>query len=638
MARRLFVVILLLSCFAQAAEKFQKVAPVQLTADGRKWAQKTLHKLSLEEKVGQMFMIQVRAQFMNLSGPEYTQLRDTIRRYHIGSIVLTVPYDSPFVYKQPPYEIAELVNQLQRDSELPLIVSADFERGPSMRLTNATPFPHAMAFGAAGKLQFIDDLARISAEESRALGVQWNLFPIADVNSNPANPIINIRSFGEDPAQVSQYVAEYIRVARQAGLMTTAKHFPGHGDTDMDTHLNVVRIDADRQRLERVEFPPFRAAIAAGVDSVMIEHEIVPALDPDPSRPASVSPEVIGKTLRGELGFQGLVIPDAMDMNALAKLFLAAGSGPQANPAVRAIQAGEDMVIMPSDLDAAYRGALEAVRNGVIPESRIDASVTKILEAKASVGLNRARLVDVTALPRVIATPQDLAKAQEIADAAVTLIRNSGRVLPLQAVGTKRPALTYGQVAEVGTRLLVIIFTDDMRTEAGQRLEREIRARVPDADVQYVDPRTAAAMTPVLAQKAARAEKVVAAVYLVPVWAKMVQVGGEMKNSVSLGDAPAALMRAILNEAADKTAVVSLGTPYVIGEFPNIQTYFCTFSNVASSETSAAKALFGEIPFRGTLPVTIPGVAQRGEGLHSLASQSLLEREGGIHHVSQTQH
>lgn len=634
MTRRVFLFILLFSTFAFGGEKFQRVEPVHLDSDGRKWVDKTLHKLSLEEKVGQMFMIQVRAEFMNAASPEYQQLRDALHRYHIGSIVVTVPYASPFVYRQPPYAMAELLNSLQRDSDLPLIVAADFERGPSMRLTNATPFPAAMAFGAAGNIRYVEDFARISAEESRAVGVQWNLFPVADVNSNPANPIINTRSFGEDPAQVSQYVAAYIRVARESGLLTTAKHFPGHGDTDTDTHLNIARINGDKQHLENIEFPPFRAAIGAGVDSVMVEHELVPALDPDPQHPASMSRPIIEGTLRGELGFKGLVIPDAMDMNAFSKLFVNSGTAAEGTAVVEAIKAGEDMIVMPFNLDLAYNAVLSAAHSGEIPESRIDASVSRILAAKASVGLNRARLVDIDALRDLIATPAHVAEAQEIADSAVTLVRDNGHILPLRAEqGTKAPALTYGQVWEAGTRLLVVIFSDDMRTNSGQHLEEQIRARVPDADIQFVDSRVATALTPMLVQKAARAEKVVVAIYIVPTWAKLVRVGGELKNSVSMGDAAAGAMRAILDQARDKTAVVSLGSPYLLGEFPDIQTYFCTYSNVSSSEISAVKALFGEIPFRGNLPVTIPGIAPRGFGLHPPAAGAAAP-QGGSDHVN----
>ena len=226
------------------AGDFQRVAPVHLDHDGEKWAQKTLKKLSLEEKIGQMFMIRLAMpQFVNLKNPEYLNWLDQIQRYHLGSVLLTVPAEGPSLSKSEPYEAAMLINQLQRASKIPLLVAADYERGLSMRLNGTTVFPHSMAFGAAGKPEFAEQFGKIVAQESRAIGVQWNLMPIADVNSNPANPVINTRSFGEDPAQVSSLVTAYIRGARNNGLLTAAKHFPGHGDTATDSHLGLAAVN-----------------------------------------------------------------------------------------------------------------------------------------------------------------------------------------------------------------------------------------------------------------------------------------------------------------------------------------------------------------------------------------------------------
>src|SRR5207302_5071814 len=230
------------------------------------------------------------ARFLNLDSPDYAQLRDTIRRDHIGSLAMTVPLDGPFLIKSEPYEAAMLLNQLQRDSKLPLLIAADFERGVSMRLYGTTVFPHAMAFGAAGKLDYTEALGRITAEEARAIGVHWNFFPVADVNSNPDNPIINTRSFGEDPQQVADLVAAYIRGAHSAGMLVTAKHFPGHGDTATDSHLGTAQVTGNRARLDAVELPPFRRAIESGIDSIMVAHVTVPALDPNPNAVATVSP------------------------------------------------------------------------------------------------------------------------------------------------------------------------------------------------------------------------------------------------------------------------------------------------------------------------------------------------------------
>ena len=362
MIRNLAVVLLLVSASVPglAKEKYQHPGPIYLDHGGEKWAQKTLKKLSLDEKVGQLFMVWVRAEFLNVNSPEYLQLRDTMSKYHVGSFAMTVPWEPPFLYRSEPYEAAELLNRLQQDSKLPLLFAADFERGVTMRLRGSTPFPHAMAFGAAGKEEYAKAFGRITAEESRAVGVHWNFFPDADVNSNPANPIINTRSFGEDPGQVGDLVAAYIRGARAGGMMTTAKHFPGHGDTATDSHLSVAQVTGDRARLNSVELPPFRKAIAAGVDSVMVAHVTVPALEADPNRVATTSPAIVSDLLKHELGFQGIVVTDALDMAGLTRLY-AANIG---RAAVDAFKAGSDLLLIPADLEASYNAVLEAARSG----------------------------------------------------------------------------------------------------------------------------------------------------------------------------------------------------------------------------------------------------------------------------------
>ena len=629
------LLLLLLLAIPSFAKDFQKPRPIQTTSDAQKWADKTLRKLSLEEKIGQMFMMRGRAEFLNVTSPDYLQLRDQIHRYHIGGVLLTVRTDGPFLLRNQPYEAATFTNHLQSESRLPLIFAADFERGLSTRLNGATVFPHAMAFGATGNPQYVEGFAQIVAQEARAIGVQWNLFPIADVNSNPANPIINTRSFGEDPKQVSDMVGAYIRAARDAGMMTTAKHFPGHGDTESDSHLELARVGGDMQHLQSIELPPFEQAIAAGVDSVMVAHVTVPTLDPDPGHVASTSPLVIENLLKGQLGFKGLVVPDAMDMNALMRLFVGHDANPSARAAVEAIKAGNDMILIPADLDAAYNGLLAAVRSGEIPEARIDDSVRKILVTKATLGLSKARLVDINALPNLIATPEHVAFGQLVADSAITLVRDNGQVLPLKktapASGTSAPALSYKPEQEAGKRTLAVIFSDDIRTDSGRTLERELRARIPDANVIYVDPRIAAAMTPQVMQAVNDAQSIVAAVYLIPTAGKAVRVQGTVQNAIGLTDAPADLLRLILEHAAARTAVVAVGTPYVAAEFPEVQTYLCTFSAASISEFSAVKALFGEIPIRGHLPVTIPNIAQRGAGIEKpSAAPPVPPVEGGL--------
>lgn len=621
MLRHLFLIALLFAatlCFAKdkSRDRFLRPGPIHLDKAGHKWADKTLRKMSLEEKVGQVFAIWVRAQFLNDADPIFVRLRDNVHKYHIGSLVMSVPVDGPVLLKSQPEVAAELLNRLQRSSKLPLIISADFERGVSMRLNGTTVFPHAMAFGATGQTKNAEEFGRITALEARAVGVHWNFFPDADVNSNPANPIINTRSFGEDPKQVGDFVAAYIRGAHEGGMLVTAKHFPGHGDTSTDSHLGIAHVTGNRARLDAVELPPFRRAIEAGVDGVMVAHVTVPALDPRPNRVATTSKPIVSGLLKEEMGFKGIVLTDALDMAGLTRMY-AKDIG---RAAVESFLAGNDMLLIPPDLDASYRALLQAVRSGEIDRPRLDQSVRKILELKASLGLNKARLVDPSQLSREVAKPENLAVGQRIADQAITLVRDNGKVIPLQPaetlLGTEEVVLPYQSLTEVSNRLVVVIFSDDLRTDSGRMLEHQILDRVPDARVIYVDARSAAGMKAPVAEAIEAAEHVIAALYVVPVAGKAMRAaGGGLTNTVSMDDATGSLLTAILDRAAERTVVLAMGNPYVVQDFPAIENYVCAFSNATVSETAAVKAIFGEIPISGHLPVTIPGVAARGEGL-----------------------
>ncbi len=607
-----FLIVVLLSISAVAKTKFQPL-PVHLDRGGEKWAEKTLRKMSVEEKVGQLFMIWTRAEFLNANSPEYLRLRDTMNKYHVGSFAMTVRYEPPFLYKNQPYEAAELLNRLQQDSKLPLLVAADFELGASNRLNGTTGFPNAMAIGATGRLEYAEAFGRITGEEARAIGVHWNFFPVADVNSNPDNPIINTRSFGEDPQQVGDFVTAYIRGAHSAGLLTTAKHFPGHGDTATDSHLGLAQVTGDRARLESVELPPFRKAIQAGIDSVMVAHVTVPALDSSPNTVATVSPAIVSGLLKKQLQFQGIVITDALDMAGLTRLY-AADIGREA---VDAFKAGNDMLLIPPDLEAADRAMLAAVRNGEVSQPRLDESVLKILRLKASLGLHKARLVDLSALTARVGVPDNVTTGQRIADDAVTLVRQSGQVLPLRKVGTISNGLPYQNTGEVRNQLVVIVFSDDVRLEAGRVLERQIKLRVPDANVIYTDPTLSAAMSARIMVAANEAEKIVVAVYSSPTAGKTVKTNGGVQNSVALADDSANVLRDILKTGRAKTVVLAMGNPYVAKDFPEVRNYVCAFSTAPVSEISAVRALFGEIEIQGHLPVSIPSIASRGFGISS---------------------
>jgi beta-N-acetylhexosaminidase len=573
---------------------------IHLDRKGERWARKTLHNMPLEEKVGQMIMVWAKVQFLNVDSPEYLQLRDEMVKYHVGGFGVTVATEGALLLKSEPLEVAALTNRLQRDSKYPLIFAADFERGLSMRLNGATAFPAAMVFGAAGDADLAKQFGEISARESRAIGIQWNWFPVADVNSNPANPIIDTRSFGEDPAQVSKMVDAYIEGAHRGGMLTTVKHFPGHGDTDTDSHLSLARVNGNRDRLNAVELVPFRSAIAAGVDSVMVGHLLVPALEPDPNLPASISAKVITGLLREQLGFHGLVVTDALDMAGLTKVFKGSEHDIAAAEAVAAVRAGNDMVIIPSDLDGAASGLLNAVRHGEISEARVNESVLKILSLKASLGLNRNRVVHLSAVEKEVAQPQSRAIAQKATDKSVTLVSDVGKIVPLPAAA-QRP------------EIVVVVFTDRVQSEGGREFVAELRKRAPGTPVFFVDAADAGVVANDVMAAVKTAGYVIALAEAVPNARRTTE--GHAGGSAGLDSKPMQLLFNIVAAAGQKTIVAAFGNPYTGGSIPGVQTYVCTFSNTQESASSLVDALFGEIPIHGRLPVTIPGFAARGAGL-----------------------
>src|SRR5579875_1560556 len=368
-----------------------KVQPIEATTPTQeRWVERTLKSLTLEEKIGQMIEVRGIMGYYNADDPVFQQLISDIRKYHLGAVHLSVNTDGPLLLRTEPYEAAMTTNLLQQEShgKVPMIFSVDFERGPSMRLSAVEAFPQSMAFGATHDTAYVEKFAQIVAEESRALGIAWNFYPIADVQINPENPIINTRSFGEDPAEVSAMVSAYIRGSHEGGMLTTLKHFPGHGDTDTDSHLALARVNAPMERLNAVELPPFQAGIKAGSDAVMIAHVAFPALEPDPTKIATTSKAVVTGLLREKLGFYGVIVSDAMEMKGLTKLYPGGGTEAAGRAAVDAVKAGQDLLELPSDLEGTFDGLLHAVKAGEISRKQIDGSVRRILLVKAKAGLN----------------------------------------------------------------------------------------------------------------------------------------------------------------------------------------------------------------------------------------------------------
>ena len=364
----------------------------KLSPAANAWVETTLRKTSVDEKIGQLLFTTYHGSFTATDTAAYRQIVHDVTDLHVGGFI-NITQGSPLgIVKSQAYPTAVLNNQLQAKSKLPLLVGADFERGTAMRLDEGTSFPTAMALAAGGDPKDAYVMGKITALEARAVGVHWIYAPDADVNNNPGNPIINTRSFGEDPARVAEFVSEFVRGARENGGLATAKHFPGHGDTAADSHIDLPVIHADRARLDQLELVPFRAAIAMQVDSIMTGHLNVPALEPDPNTPATLSHNILTDLLRNQLGYQGLIVTDAMDMGGITVRY-APGEA-----AVRAVVAGADALLMPPVPDAAFEALQAAVKSGRISKERLDASVRRILQAKARLGLNTSRLVDVNAI------------------------------------------------------------------------------------------------------------------------------------------------------------------------------------------------------------------------------------------------
>lgn len=544
-----------------------------------------MKSMSLRDKVAQLVMIPFSGHSISTRTREYRKFVHLIRDVHVGGLILVNVAEGRLVTRAEPHELAAFVNRLQRMSKLPLLVGGDFERGASMRVSGTTVFPHAMAFAAAGDPALTRYEGEVTAREARALGVQWIFYPVADVNNNPDNPIINIRSFGENAQVVSRHVEAFIEGAdsdRHNRVLTTAKHFPGHGDTATDTHLGLATITADRQRLNEVEFVPFRAAIGKDVDAIMTAHISVPALDPS-GVPATLSAAVLTKLLREEMGFRGLVVTDAMDMGAIVKAF------GDADASVRAIEAGADVILMPPDAETAVNAVVAAVRHRQIPQKRIDQSVARVLSAKIKVGLDRGRLVDLEAIDDVVNAPEANDRAQEVADRAVTLIRNEPAQVPLRA-----PAKTC-----------FLLLAEGHYSNEGLVFTQEVHKRSPDALVLTLDPSLPDAALDVAAQRAGFCDATVVVAF--------VSVAAARGN-VALTPGFVKLLDTLIGSGKPVT-LVSLGNPYLLRDFPKVAAYLTTYSTVPPSEVAGVKALFGEMPIRGRLPVTIPDLAKYGDGI-----------------------
>ncbi len=571
----------------------------RLSPEAEKWVADTLKAMTVDEKVGQIIFAGFHGVFLSKDSEAYREALRQVEQNHVGGFINETQSSPLGIMKSEVYPTAVLANQLQSRSKIPLLMGADFERGTTMRLEEGTSFPPAMGVAATGSPKDAYEMGRIAALESRAAGVQWVFAPVADVNSNPDNPIINTRSFGEDPKRVSEFVTAFIRGVEENGALATAKHFPGHGDTATDSHTDIPVVHADRKRMDSEELVPFRAAIAAGVGSIMTGHLAVPAYEPDPNVPATLSHNILTDLLRKQLGFEGLVITDAMSMGGITVRY------PPGEAAVRAFLAGADVVLMSPVPDAAYEGLRDAVRAGRITKKRLDESVTRILRAKAWLGLNKNNLVDLNALNTKFGRPEWTRAAQDISDRGVTLLRDTPHRLPLDATKPQR--------------VLLAVVDSDPDPYPGEDLEKELRWRADSLQVV----RTDTAFVKVSTVKLPAPEK-----YDVAIVALFVKVT-DRKGTVGLPNDEAALVNQLL-ATGKPVVVVCFGNPYLIERFPAAPTWLAAMGTTEVSQISAARALYGQTAISGRLPISVPGVEglRAGSGIAVPANPMTL-RAGG---------
>ncbi len=590
----------------EATEHDHRPYTEPLTGKDEKWVRQTLAAMTVEEKVGQLVMADANVVFWNRESPEYQRMRHHVIDNKVGGVLL---------FRSDVWSAAILLDRWQQMAKTPLLTSADLEMGMGMRFNDTPWWAPNMAVAATGDPVWARRHGEATARQARALGINWLYAPSADINNNPANPVINTRSFGEDPAQVSTFVRAFVEGAQDAGALATAKHFPGHGDTATDSHIGLPVVDADIARLRSLELVPFRAAIEARVGSIMSAHISLPQIESTPAAPVraisereaaaaefvsrtesttnvtlpgTLSPRILTGLLRDEMRFDGLIVTDAMNMAGIAARYT------PGEAAVRAVLAGADVVIKPADIDAAVAGLREAVASGAISRQRLDLSVERILRAKARLGLHRRRSVDLNKVDAVINGPDFNDLSRQIAEKSLTLVRDQHRILPLTKESAP-PAIFHLTFTDEDDRTITRPFADELISRGASVENHLVDNRTSEREVTAILER--------LDQSKARL-----VVYSIPVRAR------SGKGSITLPP----LGKRIADELIARNRpllIVSFGNPYLLLAFPEAPAYLIAWSPFPVSQRAAARAILGEIPISGKLPISLPGLHPRGHGL-----------------------
>ncbi len=564
-----------------------------------KWADKQLKRMSVDEKIGQLVHIGINARYLNQDSQEFKELKRQIVENKLGGIVL---------FGAPIYETVILVNRMQEAAVTPLLISIDAETGVGMRFADAENFPWNMAIGATGNPEFARRVGEITGREARALGIMQIYAPVLDVNNNADNPVINVRSYGENPTDVGRFGAAFVEGLQSQNIIATAKHFPGHGDTAIDSHRGLPIINLPRTRLDQVELPPFQQAINAGIGSVMVAHIALPQIDPTEIKPlknyiqgdaedgaeivtekatmpATLSPIVQTEILRKQMNFQGLIVTDAMSMSGLTIYF------DQGEAAVRAVLAGADILEKPADVDATIKGLKEAVTSGRISTERLDQSVRRILAWKSELGLDKNKITSLEQIDRIVSGEESRRLSDEIAENAVTLVKKEADVLPLKKE----------------QKIFVLGITNgDDRAFAGGSFLRALRQAGYKFDSITLDERATAEEIAAAQKKANEADIVLATL--------VGRVRSGAKNSAGIPDTGANILRELLQ--TDKRVIgLSFGNPYLLKNFPGLKTYIVAYGDMPSLQRATARAVSGGIDFKGKLPISLGEDYPRGTGI-----------------------
>ncbi|MBK7500840.1 MAG: hypothetical protein IPI19_17580 [Ignavibacteriales bacterium] len=521
--------------------------------------------MTLYDKCAQIFMPAVFGKSLNQSSKEFKFALEMVQVHGIGGIVVSTGNVE---------ETASVINELQKNSKIPLLVGADFENGLGMRMNATNTFPHSMAVGSTNKTEFAYQTGKATAIEALLLGVNFNFAPVADINNNPENPVINLRSYSEDKNLVTEFCKAYVKGSIEGGVIASAKHFPGHGNTRIDSHNDLPVIGGTKNYLYENELKPFIELIENNIHSIMIGHLNVPAFEPNTDLPSSLSYNIITKLLKEKLGFNGLIITDALDMKAVTKYYS------NSEACIKAFKAGNDILLMPPSIRDGITAIYEAVKKGEITESRLNESVRKILSAKRWLKLDKEKFANKN-LPRRIRIEEHYKLSNSIAEESIVAFNIDEKLIPLDSTKyTKTLLVDITNRKTISDPHFSEIYSKNFSRYSSVTLTNESN----NNDYQFT------------LDIAKDCEMIVIASYF--------YTRNDI-NGKTLSDAQIKFIEKLLS-FNKKVILISFENPYILSNFPNIKNYICTFSNSKASQRAALNFLNGSIESKGKLPVTIP--------------------------------